>query len=42
MLERMTDEDLNQFPVTDDGRWLGMVLRETLLSFLCARAELRA
>ncbi len=42
VLERMTDEDLNQFPVIDDGRWLGMVSCETLLSFLRARVELRA
>jgi Zn-dependent protease/CBS domain-containing protein len=38
VLERMTDEDVNQFPVIDDGRWLGMVSRDTLLSFLRARA----
>ncbi len=38
VLERMTAEDVNQFPVLDEGRLLGMVSRDTLLSFLRARA----
>ena len=42
VFERMAAEDVNQFPVLDDGRFVGMVSRDTLLSFLRARAELRA
>jgi CBS domain-containing protein len=42
VFERMAAEDMNQFPVLDDGRFMGMVSRDPLLSFLRARAELRA
>jgi CBS domain-containing protein len=42
VLERMAAEDVNQFPVLDDGRFAGMVSRDTLLSFLRARAKLAA
>jgi Zn-dependent protease/CBS domain-containing protein len=38
VFERMAAEDVNQFPVLDDGRFVGMVSRDTLLSFLRARA----
>ena len=39
VFERMAAEDVNQFPVLDDGRFVGMVSRDTLLSFLRARTE---
>ena len=39
VFERLTTEDINQFPVMDDGRLLGMVSRDTLLQFLRPRAE---
>ena len=40
VFERMTAEDVNQFPVMEDGRLLGMVARDNVLAFLRARAEL--
>jgi len=40
VFERMTAEDVNQFPVVDDGRLLGMVARDNVLAFLRTRAEL--
>lgn len=36
----MTEEDINQFPVLDNGRFLGMVARDRVLSFIRTRAEL--
>ncbi len=38
ILERMAAEDVNQFPVLEDERFLGMVSRDTLLNFLRMRA----
>jgi CBS domain-containing protein len=40
VFERMTSEDINQFPVMDHGQLLGMVARSNMLAFLRARAEL--
>jgi Zn-dependent protease len=40
VFERMTSEDVNQFPVMENGRLLGMVARNNVLAFLRARAEL--
>ncbi len=41
VFERMTTEDINQYPVVDaNRRLLGMVARDNLLAFLRARAEL--
>jgi len=40
ILERMAAEDVNQFPVLEGERLLGIVSRDTLLSFLRSRAEL--
>lgn len=34
VMERMTQEDVNQFPVISDGRLEGMVARDSLLSFI--------
>jgi Zn-dependent protease/CBS domain-containing protein len=42
VLDRMTVEDVNQFPVLDNGRFVGMVSRDTLLNFIRARADLAA
>lgn len=40
VFERMTSEDINQFPVTENGQLLGMVARDSVLGFLRTRAEL--
>ncbi len=42
VFERMTTEDVNQFPVvdTEGGGLLGLVARNNVLAFLRARAEL--
>ncbi len=40
VLERMTVEDVNQMPVVAEGRLLGLVARDAVLSFIRARAEL--
>jgi len=40
VFERMTAEDVNQFPVMEDGRLLGMVGRDNVLAFLRARKDL--
>lgn len=42
VLERMAAEDVNQFPVMEDGRLVGMVARDGLLRFIGLRAELQA
>ena len=39
-LEEMTEEGVNQLPVVEDGRLLGMLGRDNVLSFLRTRAEL--
>jgi predicted transcriptional regulator len=41
VLERMTTEDVNQFPVVDtDGRVLGMIARDNVLTYLNIRVAL--
>lgn len=40
VMELMTAEDVNQVPVVEDGRLLGMISRDRLLSFITVRAEL--
>lgn len=40
VFERMITEDINQFPVMENGKLLGMVARNNLFAFLRARAEL--
>jgi CBS domain-containing protein len=40
VFKRMTAEDINQFPVMENGRLLGMVARDSMLAFLRTRAEL--
>jgi Zn-dependent protease/predicted transcriptional regulator len=39
ILERMQAEDINQMPVLDDGRVVGMVARESILRVLQARLQ---
>ena len=39
-LQQMTAEDVNQLPVEEDGRFLGMVSRDTVLAFIQTRTEL--
>ena len=40
VLERMTREDVNQLPVIDYGKLVGMVARDNVLSFIHTRTEL--
>jgi Zn-dependent protease/predicted transcriptional regulator len=40
VFERMAAEDVNQFPVMENGTLLGMVARNNVLAFLRTRAEL--
>ena len=40
VLQQMTEEDVNQLPVVDDGQFLGMVARDSVLAFIQARTEL--
>ena len=40
VFKRMTAEDINQFPVMENGHLLGMVARDNVLVFLRTRAEL--
>ena len=40
VFDRMTSEDINQFPVMSDGRLLGTVGRDNILAFLRTRQEL--
>lgn len=42
LLEQMDDYDIDQMPVTQDDKLVGMVTRERLFRFLKARAVLRA
>jgi Zn-dependent protease len=37
---RMSEEDVNQLAVTDDGRFVGMIGRDALMGFMRLRAEL--
>lgn len=40
VFDRMASEDMNQFPVMDNGRLVGMVARDALMKFIGLRAEL--
>ena len=40
VFQQMTTENVNQFPVMENGRLLGMVARDNLLAFLRTRTEL--
>jgi CBS domain-containing protein len=40
VLERMTREDVNQLPVIDHGKLVGMVARDNVLAFIHTRTEL--
>ena len=40
VMKFMTDEDLNEAPVVDDGHLIGMISRDRLLHFITVRAEL--
>jgi len=40
VLQLMTSEDVNQLPVMDNGNIVGMVGRDTLLSFINLRGDL--
>lgn len=40
VLDRMTSEDINQFPVLDGDRFLGVVARDRVLDFIRTRSEL--
>jgi Zn-dependent protease/CBS domain-containing protein len=42
LLEVMEEFDIDQVPVLDDGKLIGMVMRDSVLRFLKARAVLRA
>lgn len=41
-MQLLTDEDVNQLPVVENNRIIGMVARENLLAFVHTRAELGA
>ena len=40
VFERLTQADLNQLPVMENGQLVGMIARDNILAFLQARAEL--
>jgi len=40
VLEIMTSEDVNQLPVVEEGKLVGMVARDNVLAFIKARSEL--
>lgn len=40
VLQIMADADINQIPVIEDGKIVGMVARDSLISFISVRAEL--
>lgn len=41
VFERMANEDVNQFPVMENGRFLGMVARDSILKFISLRSDVR-
>jgi len=41
VFQRMNSEDVNQLPVVEDGKFLGMVARDNVMAFIHTRAELR-
>jgi len=40
VFERLTQADVNQLPVMENGQWVGMIARNNILAYLQARAEL--
>jgi predicted transcriptional regulator len=40
VVEQMDENDINQMPVVDGGRVIGLITRDSLLRFLRARTEL--
>ncbi len=40
ILEQMNEDDVNQMPVVSEGRVIGLVIRDDLMSFLRTRSEL--
>jgi CBS domain-containing protein len=40
ILEQMNEGDVNQMPVVSEGRVIGLVIRDDLMSFLRTRSEL--
>lgn len=42
VFERMANEDVNQFPVMETGRFLRMVVRDSLLNFIRLWSEVLA
>jgi len=41
VLQKMDELDVNQVPVVDDGRLVGLISRESLLHDIRERAELK-
>jgi predicted transcriptional regulator len=41
ILEQMNENDINQMPVVNEGRVIGLITRDNLARFLRTRAELR-
>jgi CBS domain-containing protein len=42
ILQRMADQDIDQLPVVDDGRLIGVIDRESLLNFIELQGESRS
>jgi CBS domain-containing protein len=40
VFDRMVDENINQFPVVEDGQLLGIVARDNLMRYLSTRREI--
>jgi CBS domain-containing protein len=40
VMEQMDENDINQMPVVDEGRVIGLITRDNLIRFLRTRAEL--
>jgi CBS domain-containing protein len=40
-LDRMDSQDINQMPVVDGGRLMGIVARDNILRFIRIHSELR-
>ena len=39
-LEQMTEDGVNQLPVMEEGKLMGMLARDNVLTFIRTRAEL--
>jgi predicted transcriptional regulator len=40
VFQQMNNEDVNQLPVVEEGKFLGMVARDNVMAFIHARTEL--